>query len=122
MSGDSGMISEMNQLKAIKDEIKRTLTHLKDLRAKKSQIESRILTHLDRTKRKGAKNGTLLVMAEEKVQRDRKREAEKEQDIISVLSTVGVKNVKDTYEKIINAMKGQEHLSKKLVVKDVKKT
>ena len=120
MSGESQIVSELNQLRNINKEIKRIGVVLKELRDKKAVIEERVLKYLEKTKRTGAKTLDIEVEAKEKVKRPSKSKTEKQQDVSEVLRKVGIRDTESTYAAILDAMKGEETVKPTLVIKEKK--
>jgi hypothetical protein len=120
MSGDSQIVSELKQLKTLKTEIKRLSLILKDLRSKKTSIEERVLTYLNKSNRQGAKTQDIVVIAKEKINHPTKPKDKKEKDIIEALTKAGVKDTGIVYKDIMNAMKGDEKKIQSLVMKEKK--
>ncbi len=121
MSGDSQIVSELNQLKEIDKELKRLSGLSRELKKKKVMIEERVLTYLQKTKRDGVKTQDIMVLAKEKVSRPTKPKETKEQDVQAVLQKVGVRNIEQAYQEILEAMKGEEQRKHSLVLKQQKK-
>lgn len=121
MSQDAMIVEQMRQLNVLITHIKNTQTQLKKMKEAKSQLEERIMKYLNQTNRSGAKTNDLLILTKEKTVRNRKKKDEKEHDVLNVLQQAGVKDAENTYNQILSALKGDEHKSTTLVVKDPKK-
>jgi hypothetical protein len=117
MSGDSQIVSELNQLKEIDKELKRLSGLSRELKKKKTIIEGRVLAYLQKTKRDGVKTQDIVVLAKEKISRPTKPKEIKEQDVQAVLHRAGVQNTEQAYQEILEAMKGEELKKQALVLK-----
>jgi hypothetical protein len=110
--------NDMKELKTINNEIKRLCILLKNLREKKKQIEDHILSFLKQEEQPGLKFQEMVVLSGERKIRDRKQRDQKEQDIITLLENAGVSNAKETYNNILDAMKGEQHVVPTLKIKN----
>lgn len=120
MSGESQIASELNQLRNVNKEIKRVSGILKELREKKTTIEERVLNYLQKTNRTGAKTLDMVVETKERVKRPTKSKEEKHQDVTEVLRSAGIRDAENTYQAIVEAMKGEETRKQALVIKEKK--
>jgi hypothetical protein len=98
----------MRQLKGLLDSQKTLGNQLKELRARKGEIEAKISEYLSRTNQPAIVYEGLTVFADEKVVRAPKKKKDKLQDAESVLADAGVSNSKELLEQILDSMKGEE--------------
>jgi hypothetical protein len=110
--------SEMKELKEVNAEIKRLAISLKMLRDRKKGLEEDIIEYLDRTGQPGIKYEDLIVLAGEKKCRDKKKKEEKELDVLTILEDRGVRNSRETYLEILEAMRGEQKLAPSLKIKE----
>ena len=110
--------SEMKELKEVNTEIKRLAISLKMLRDRKKGLEEDIIEYLNRTGQPGIKYEDLIVLAGEKKCRDKKKKEEKELDVLTILEDRGVRNSRETYLEILEAMRGEQKLAPSLKIKE----
>jgi hypothetical protein len=110
--------SEMKELKEVNAEIKRLAISLKMLRDRKKGLEEDIIEYLNRTGQPGIKYEDLIVLAGEKKCRDKKKKEEKELDVLTILEDRGVRNSRETYLEILEAMRGEQKLAPSLKIKE----
>ena len=110
--------SNMKELKDINIEIKRLNYILKGYRERKKELEDKIMEYLERTGQPGIKYEDLIVLAGEKKARDRKKKEEKEYDVLTLLDQNGVRNSRELYNEILEAMKGEEKVISSLKIKE----
>lgn len=110
--------SEMKELKEVNTEIKRLAISLKNLRERKKGLEEDIIEYLNRTGQPGIKYEDLIVLAGEKKCRDKKKKEEKELDVLTILEDRGVRNSRETYLEIIEAMRGEQKIAPSLKIKE----
>lgn len=110
--------SNMKELKDINTEIKRLNIILKGYRDRKKELEETIIEYLDRTGQPGIKYEDLIVLAGEKKARDRKKKEEKELDVLTLLEERGIRDSRNLYNDILEAMKGEEKVVSSLKIKE----
>ena len=110
--------SEMKELKEVNTEIKRLAISLKMLRERKKGLEGDIIEYLNRTGQPGIKYEDLIVLAGEKKCREKKKKEEKELDVLTILEDHGVRNSRETYLEILEAMRGEQKLAPSLKIKE----
>jgi hypothetical protein len=110
--------SNMKELKDINTEIKRLNIVLKGYRDRKKELEENIIEYLDRTGQPGIKYEDLIVLAGEKKARDRKKKEEKELDVLTLLEERGIRDSRNLYNDILEAMKGEEKVVSSLKIKE----
>ncbi len=110
--------SNMKELKDINTEIKRLNIVLKGYRDRKKELEDNIIEYLDRTGQPGIKYEDLIVLAGEKKARERKKKEEKELDVLTLLEERGIRDSRNLYNDIIEAMKGEEKVVSSLKIKE----
>jgi hypothetical protein len=110
--------SNMKELKDINTEIKRLNINLKGYRDRKKELEETIIEYLDRTGQPGIKYEDLIVLAGEKKARDRKKKEEKEFDVLTLLEERGIRDSRNLYNDILEAMKGEEKVISSLKIKE----
>jgi hypothetical protein len=110
--------SNMKELKDINTEIKRLNIVLKGYRDRKKELEDSIIEYLDRTGQPGIKYEDLIVLAGEKKARERKKKEEKELDVLTLLEERGIRDSRNLYNDILEAMKGEEKVVSSLKIKE----
>lgn len=110
--------SNMKELKDINTEIKRLNIVLRGYRERKKELEENIIEYLDRTGQPGIKYEDLIVLAGEKKARDRKKKEEKELDVLTLLEERGIRDSRNLYNDILEAMKGEEKVVSSLKIKE----
>ena len=110
--------SEMKELKEVNTEIKRLAISLKMLRERKKGLEEDIIEYLNRTGQPGIKYEDLIVLAGEKKCREKKKKEEKELDVLTILEDRGVRNSRETYLEILEAMRGEQKIAPSLKIKE----
>jgi hypothetical protein len=108
----------MKELKVIDTEIKRLFIQLKELRIKKKQIEEQIIQYLEDKDQPGLKYEDLLVLSAKSKRRERKTKEDKESDILQILEQKGIRNSRETYSEIMDALKGREMVTPVLKIKN----
>jgi hypothetical protein len=110
--------SEMKELKEINTEIKRLSITLKNLRERKKGLEDDIIEYLDRTGQPGIKYEDLIVLSGEKKCREKKKKEEKELDVLTILEDKGIRNSRETYLEILEAMRGEQKTAPSLKIRE----
>jgi hypothetical protein len=110
--------SEMKELKEVNTEIKRLAISLKMLRDRKKGLEDDIIEYLERTGQPGIKYEDLIVLAGEKKCREKKKKEEKELDVLTILEDKGIRNSRETYLEILEAMRGEQKIAPSLKIKE----
>ena len=110
--------SEMKELKEVNTEIKRLAISLKMLRERKKGLEDDIIEYLNRTGQPGIKYEDLIVLAGEKKCREKKKKEEKELDVLTILEDHGIRNSRETYLEILEAMRGEQKVAPSLKIKE----
>jgi len=107
-------IDEMEQLN---NEIRRNNENNRRLRARVLELEINIKEYLEHKGQHGIKyNGKAIIM-ENKESRKRKKKKEKYEDVISLLSELGIKDPQEAYKKIQETQKGEIIDQKKIKFK-----
>lgn len=118
MSSTTRIANDMKELKTINNEIRRITIQLKNLRDKKKDLEKHILSFLKQEEQPGLRYQEMVVLSGEKKIRDKKDKEQKEQEIINLLENAGVNDAKNTYNTILEAMKGEQHTVPTLKIKN----
>ncbi len=118
MSQDSVVVADIKQLKILSDEIRKLSKRLHEMRQAKKVIETRVVNYFEKTQKTGAKTSEMLVLTKQKFQTTRKKEDEKREDVISLLAGAGIQNVNEMYEKLTDAMKGEQRIQTAVVLKE----
>lgn len=108
------------ELKSLKEEVKKHLAHLKYLRQKINQTQSRIDKYLDAKNQNGVKYKGYAVYRNPKPTRRRKKKQEQQNDAISVLQKYNIDDPKGVLKEIMEARRGSPQMNRKLVLKKYK--
>ncbi len=114
----SKIAENMKELKNITDEIKRITYQVKELRERKNELESSILTYMIDNDQPGFKYRDMIVKRGETKTRARRKRREKEEEIMKVLSESGISDTKKTLEEILKAMSGEQSVKPKLKIQE----
>jgi hypothetical protein len=117
MSDIPGLIIE---LKDITTEVLNKTKEMSKLRYRKKQIEEQLCKFFDEKNQPGVKYKGVAVLAEESTTRARKKKIEKESDCISILKKNNVNNPEKIYKEMLEKMKGDEIIKKKVRIQTVK--
>ncbi len=118
MSSTARIANDMKELKTINNEIRRITIQLKNLREKKKELETHILSFLKQEEQPGLRYQEMVVLSGEKKIRDKKDKEQKEQQIITLLENAGISDAKGMYTNILEAMKGDQHTIPTLKIKN----
>jgi hypothetical protein len=99
--------TELIELKNIHTEITRLKNTLKDLTTKSKTLTESIHKYLKETNQQSISYGEFKIEATVKQRRQRKKQAEKEKDILNVLQNAGIRDAKRLYLEINNSLKGE---------------
>lgn len=116
-TGTTAAAADMKELTTIVAELKLTNMKARDLRTRKKELESRILTYLDETDAPGLRYKELVVLRSDSTTHARKNKKDKEESIVKVLEDMGIDDPKKAYEQITQAMIGEAKQVTKLRVK-----
>jgi hypothetical protein len=117
MSDIPGLIIE---LKEISTEIANKTKEMSKLKNRKKQIEEQLCKFFDEKDQPGVKYKGVAVVAEEAPSRLRKKKVEKESDCIGILKKNNVSNPEKIYKEILDKMKGDEIMKKRVRIQSVK--
>lgn len=101
-------------------ELKEENKKIKSLRDRKKELEEEVLNYLDETNLPAVRYGNMVVIADQKEQRGKKKKKEKETDCIKTLKSLGVNNPKEAFDKILESMRGEIKSVPKLKLKNIK--
>ena len=99
--------AELIELKNIHTEITRLKNTLKELSIKSKTLTESIHKFLKDTNQQSISYGDFKIEATVKQRRQRKKQAEKEKDILNVLQNAGIRDAKRLYVEINNSLKGE---------------
>ena len=112
------IISRVNELQVLNNEIKRVNNHLKDLRTQRNNTESFITSYIHEKKQPGFKYKGLVVTPSEKYVNKRKGMKQQRKDLASLLRDQGVNDVDDVSSKVLKVLKGSPKLINKLKIQN----
>lgn len=116
-NGTSAAAADMKELTTIVNELKIVNSKAKDLRIRKKELEKQILSYLDETEAPGLRYKELVVLRSDSTTHVKKKKKEKEESIVRVLEDIGVDDPQKVYQRITEAMVGDEKQVTKLRVK-----
>ena len=99
--------TELIELRNLHQEINRLKTTLKDLSTRSKNLTESIHKYLKDTNQQSISYGEFKIEATVKQRRQRKKQAEKEKDILNVLQNAGIRDAKRLYLEINNSLKGE---------------
>jgi len=99
--------AELIELKNIHTEMSRLKNTLKELTEKSKSLTESIHKYLKDTNQQSISYGEFKIEATLKQRRQRKKQAEKEKDIVTVLQNAGIRDAKRLYLEINNSLKGE---------------
>lgn len=99
--------TELIELRNLHQEINRLKTTLKDLSSRGKSLTESIHKYLKDTNQQSISYGDFKIEATLKQRRQRKKQAEKEKDIVTVLQNAGIRDAKRLYLEINNSLKGE---------------
>ena len=117
MSDIPGLIIE---LKELANEITNRTKDLTKLKNRKKQIEDTLSKFLKERNQPGIKYRGVTVIEEEAKSRIRKKKSDKEDDCVSLLRNNNVHNAEKIYKELVEKMKGEQVLKKKLKIQTIK--
>lgn len=118
MTTDS-ICSSLEEIYKLKQEIKTRNNELKEIRERVKELEQDVFNYLDEKDLPAVKYKNLVVFADKKETRGRKKKKDKERDCVKTLADAGIKNPKDIFDKVLEAMKGEKTNVTKLKLKNI---
>jgi len=100
------IISDINELENINNEIKRICKNLKQLRSMKLKLEEKIIKFLEQKEQPGLKYKNKIIIPEERKKRTYRKEKDKLADGESVLREYGIPNSGEALHAVMEAMRG----------------
>ena len=114
MSDISDIKSLFMELEQLKNEISTTNKKLKILRSRSRTIEDQMIEIIKSRNLTGFKYKGKVVELNEKTVHKRKKNTDKDEDIKSFLSTLGIHNVSEVYNDLKQIQKGKQHVKSSL--------
>jgi len=99
--------SNLQELKDISVEIHNLNKQLKDLRARKKELEKEVVEYLETKDKPAVKFHNVVFQVVPKNQRGRKKKDEKLIDGLKVLEKYGISESKKALDEVLEAMKGE---------------
>jgi hypothetical protein len=99
--------TELIELRNLHQELSRLKSTLKDLSLRSKTLTESIHKYLKDTNQQSISYGDFKIEATMKQRRQRKKQAEKEKDIVAVLQNAGIRDAKRLYLEINNSLKGE---------------
>lgn len=112
--------SDVQELHAIRAEMKLLNIKKKKLRDQEKAVETRIAEYLKVKEQPGLKHQGTAIVLQEKETRTAKKPKERDADTIEVLQKYGINNPEKALEEIMEARKGDRILARKLQFKKYK--
>ena len=109
-------IHEMDRIKAV---IARNNQENRALRKRLGVLEKDISEYLQENAQGGVKYNGRSIVVETKESHTRKGKADKQRDVISLLSDLGVSNPESAYSELLRAQKGEVVERKKLKINNI---
>lgn len=107
MSNNSAIRSELNEYKAISEKIDSLNAELRQLRKRKTELEEKIINIMGRTGEKAVMYNNKAFILDTKKKTNRKKNSDKRNDLINILSRQGVAQPERVAEDILRSQKGE---------------
>lgn len=111
---------DLKELSNIIEESKRLLDNLNTMRERKKELEQRLIDYLQTTDEVGLKYESFIFIPKDRKIRKRLKKKERDEKAVQVLSDYGVDQAKEAYEKLMDAMKGEEEIISALKISEAK--
>jgi hypothetical protein len=108
MSAETVVKDYMRQLEGIKTAEDEYKAKIKDLSTQRKDILEKVREYLARTGEPAITYGEITVFAVEKKMREKKAKKEKMKEAEDILSQYGLRDTKETLDKIMEALKGEQ--------------
>lgn len=109
---------DLKELSNIIEESKRLMEELKTLRDRKKELEMRLIEYLQNTDEVGLKYESFIFIPKDKKIRKKLKKKERDEAAVRVLGDYGVEQAKEAYEKLMDAMKGEEEVIASLKISE----
>lgn len=104
----SNVREDLKELSKIYENLKKFSAEIKELRDRKKEIETNLIDYLQQTEEVGLRYESFIFFPKDKKIRKKLKKKEREENSIKVLEDYGVDQAKEAYEKLMEAMKGEE--------------
>ena len=111
----------VDELKSLNVEIKRNNFRNKELKKRVKDLENSITTYLNIKEQNGLKYDGQAIVIEQKSKHAVKKKKEKEEDIKSLLSSLGINDTYSAYEKLQEVQRGEAIEHQQLKFKNIRK-
>jgi chaperonin cofactor prefoldin len=108
MSNAVAVREDLMELSKIYEKLKKMCQEMKELRDRKKKIEENLITYIQETEEVGLKCGSFIFFPKDKKVRKKLKKKEREEVAVQVLEDYGANNPKEAYEKMMDALKGEE--------------
>lgn len=109
---------DLKELSNIIEESKRLGEQLSVLRDRKRELEQRLIEYLQNTDEVGLKYESFIFIPKDKKIRKKLKKKERDEAAVRVLGDYGVDQPKEAYEKLLDAMKGDEEIIPSLKISE----
>jgi len=116
----SNVREDLKELSKIYENLKNLALQMKDLRDRKKQIETNLIDYLQQTEEVGLRYNSFIFFPKDKKVRKKLKKKERDETAIRVLEDYGVDQAKEAYEKLMDAMKGEEEIVSVIKVSEQK--
>jgi len=113
--------SLIDEINGIDKEIKTLKLRVKGLNSRRKTVEKQILEFLEQNEQPGVKYKNLAFYQETKARRKIKKKADKRNDCMAVLNSLGIQNSESAYRAIENAMRGYIQEENSLTIKKIRR-
>lgn len=113
--------SLIDEINGIDKEIKTLKLRVKGLNSRRKTVEKQILEFLEQNEQPGVKYKNLAFYQETKARRKIKKKADKRNDCMNVLNSLGIQNSESAYRAIENAMRGYVREENALTIKKIRR-
>ena len=111
----------LGELESLRMEIKRNNKRNGELRKRINQIEMHITSYLKNKEQSGVKYNGQAIVVEDKEVKKVKKKADLENDIMLVLSNLGIQNTRQAFDALEAARRNDAQISTKLKIKKINK-
>ena len=114
------IIGKIEELNSLTSEIKSLRKRISFLNKQKKDVESYICNYIKNENPHGLKYNNVTLKTEPSIKRNRKRKNDQQKDAENVLRSYGISDPETVLRNVLNARRGSETESEKLIIKKKK--
>ena len=111
------IIGKIEELNGLKSEIKSLRKRISFLNKQKKDVELYICNYIKNENPHGLKYNNITLKTETSMKRNRKRKDDQQKDAENVLRSYGIRDPETVLQSVLNARRGNETETEKLVIK-----